>query len=115
VRFFSCWTGQRCASDGPTDAGSTCDSLSPLSLRRLYEAYGGRARANLRITGLPVTSATLANILEDSTSDPLKLVKGRSFEGHDECEIALDFGPFEVKTVKLLIGEARSVAITLSL
>jgi hypothetical protein len=115
VRFFSCWTGQRCAPDGPTDAGFARDSLSPLSLRRLYEAYGGRARANLRITGLPVTSATLANILEDSTSDPLKLAKGRSFEGHDECEIALDFGPFEVKTVKLLIGEARSVAITLSL
>lgn len=83
--------------------------MSDAALLRLYEAYGGRARAKLRVTGLPVASATLANILEDSTSGELELAKGRSFEGLDECEIALDFGPFEVKTVKLVVGEAGCV------
>ena len=59
---------------------------------RLYEAHGGRARARL-VTGLPVRSAVECDLLERKASGKrLELKHG---------ELLLEFGPFEVKTLKL--------------
>ncbi|MFO7897690.1 MAG: alpha-mannosidase [Planctomycetota bacterium] len=59
---------------------------------RLYEAHGGRARATLT-TSLPVASAAECDLLERATdAEPLAVEDGA---------VPLDFGPFEVKTLRL--------------
>ncbi|MFW6108132.1 MAG: glycoside hydrolase family 38 C-terminal domain-containing protein, partial [bacterium] len=61
-------------------------------IARLYEAHGGRARARLT-TSLPVASAAECDLLERATAgDPVELEDGA---------VSLDFGPFEVKTLRL--------------
>jgi alpha-mannosidase len=70
---------------------------------RLYEAYGGHARARLRISGhLPVSRAYLTNLLEDH-HDELNFINVEDSHGRD-IALTLDFHGFEVKTVKLIIG-----------
>ncbi len=62
---------------------------------RLYEAHGGRAHARLS-TALPVASAVECDLLERR---PL----GKPIRPKDGS-IELDFGPFEIKTLKLELG-----------
>ena len=62
---------------------------------RLYEAHGGRARARLS-TSLPVKSAVECDLLERKTVGRRMTPKRGGF--------ALEFGPFEVKTLRLRIG-----------
>ncbi|KAJ2780731.1 Glycoside hydrolase, 38 vacuolar alpha mannosidase [Coemansia javaensis] len=71
---------------------------------RLYETYGGHARATL-VTRLPAASAHLANILEERTADA-KVVAApaataTAAAAGDGHAIELAFKPFEVVTVKL--------------
>lgn len=79
---------------------------------RLYEAYGGKASATVKITGLPVASITLANLLEDSLSDSLKLTKTRNLDGVEETTVKVDLKGFEIKTLKVVVGEPRCVPTT---
>ncbi|KAG6862107.1 hypothetical protein C0995_005917 [Termitomyces sp. Mi166 len=68
---------------------------------RLYEAFGGHAKARLRIGGhLSIAKAYLTNLLEDD-NDELDIL-------HEEDPatsgiLRLDFRGFEVKTVKLVL------------
>jgi len=57
---------------------------------RLYEAYGGRGTARLRV-GVPFAGARRANLLEDPLG-PLEL---------DDGAVLLPYRPFEIVTVLL--------------
>ncbi|KAF7312531.1 Glycoside hydrolase family 38 protein [Mycena indigotica] len=72
---------------------------------RLYEAFGGHAHAQLRLsTGLNVEKAYETNLLEEVVREG---VKSLTLRQHDGREVGLDlsFRGFEVKTVKLIIGK----------
>jgi alpha-mannosidase len=70
---------------------------------RLYEAFGGHARAHLKIARhIPVSRAYITNLLEDE-GDELNLGRVDNSE-ESAAVITLDFHGFEVKTVKLVIG-----------
>jgi alpha-mannosidase len=70
---------------------------------RIYEAFGGHARAYLRISGLfAIAKAYQANLLEDNLEE-LTIFKAE--DSDEDVEIKLDFQGFEVKTVKLVLGE----------
>lgn len=72
---------------------------------RLYEAFGGHARALLHVSGaFSVAKAYSANLLEDNLEE-LHIFRGR--DGLDDIEIKLDFRGFEVKTVKLVLGKVK--------
>ncbi|KAF8656490.1 hypothetical protein AX16_002509 [Volvariella volvacea WC 439] len=84
---------------------------------RLYEAFGGHAKAKLRIRrSLGVAKALITNLLEDEIEGKevaLKSVNENSVEAGADFpgsydEVALDFHPFEVKTVKLLLKDAKA-------
>ena len=83
------------------------------SLQRLYETHGGQARATLKITGLPVAAAVLTNLLEEAVSEPLSLETTRNVDGVEETLVQLAFHGFEIKTVKLVLGDVRSVWVFL--
>ncbi|KAJ7781792.1 glycoside hydrolase family 38 protein [Mycena maculata] len=71
---------------------------------RLYEAFGGHAQMQLRISGgLGVEAAYETNLLEDVAEDtPLALFRA---EGSGrELGLDLTFRGFEVKTVKLILA-----------
>ncbi|THH05654.1 hypothetical protein EW145_g4638 [Phellinidium pouzarii] len=93
---------------------------------RVYEAFGGHARAVLRVAGaLGVASAYATNLLEDELSELRveRAVRVRELSSgeigdsdaksdvstadadDDDLEITLDFRGFEVKTVKLVLGD----------
>lgn len=55
--------------------------------------------------GLHVTRAILTNVLEEELGSPLKV--GSSFDGED-ATVDLEFRGFEIKTVKLTIGDMAS-------
>lgn len=76
---------------------------------RLFEQLGGHAKPVLKISGLKVIKAELANILEDSIED-LKVTtsSNSAAEGKTESEIKLSFRGFEVKTVKLTVETSDS-------
>ncbi|MEM9414598.1 MAG: alpha-mannosidase [Planctomycetota bacterium] len=59
---------------------------------RLYEAYGARRDATLA-TRLPVKQYTPTNLLEQPVGQPADLADGR---------VPLTFGPFEIKTLRLV-------------
>ncbi|KAI8324586.1 alpha-mannosidase 2C1-like protein [Martensiomyces pterosporus] len=63
---------------------------------RLYEAYGGHAKALLSTT-LKVGKAQLTNILEEKTGN---LVVGASSAGSGGRAVEIAFKPFEIVTVK---------------
>ncbi len=74
---------------------------------RLYEAFGGHVKANLRVAShIPVSKACITNLLEDETKQL------RLFSGHeDTTSLKLDFHGFEVKTVKLWIGPPSTAGV----
>ncbi|KAH8093101.1 glycoside hydrolase family 38 protein [Cristinia sonorae] len=70
---------------------------------RLYEAFGGHARAKLNIShDFHVTKAQVTNLLEDEV-ETLRVV--RDGVNEDLQSVKLDFHGFEVKTVKLTLGK----------
>ena len=77
---------------------------------RLYEAYGGHARADLRVAGtLPVVAAYATNLLEDDAgAEPLEFVRTPGDNAAEETAadyvVPLEFRGFEVKTVKLVLA-----------
>ena len=85
---------------------------------RLYEAFGGHAKARLRITGhfaSYVLAAYETNMLEEEEKD-LKILRAgdegfvtSGVTGEDGSTVLLDlnFRGFEVKTVKLVIQRSR--------
>jgi alpha-mannosidase len=74
---------------------------------RLYEAYGGHARATLKIAShVAVRKAFVTNLLEDNV-DELNILQADDAE-HAAASLKLDFRGFEVKTLKLVIGSAGS-------
>lgn len=83
---------------------------------RLYEAFGGHAYVKLTVgNGLVVSKATLANLLEDSAEE-LSIASATTEGGSTgDYEISLKFRAFEVKTVKLVIGDNPARQATLLL
>lgn len=75
---------------------------------RLYEAFGGHAKAILKIGGhIPVLKACITNLLEDETQQ-IQLLTAE--DPQDETvSLKLDFHGFEVKTVKVTIGRASTI------
>ncbi|ETW79602.1 glycoside hydrolase family 38 protein [Heterobasidion irregulare TC 32-1] len=73
---------------------------------RLYEAYGGHARADLRVAGtLPVVAAYATNLLEDDAgAEPLEFVRAPGDNAAADYVVPLEFRGFEVKTVKLVLA-----------
>lgn len=91
---------------GELDDYSTSNASVSVILR-LYEAYGGHARVNLKIGGhIPVARAYVTNLLEDETEE-LHIMRQDSAPG-TPTSLKLDFHRFEVKTVKLVIGPPES-------
>ncbi|KIJ61767.1 glycoside hydrolase family 38 protein [Hydnomerulius pinastri MD-312] len=75
---------------------------------RLYEAFGGHGRVELRIAPhLHVINAYTTNLLEDRKSE-LALVP----DAQSHTALKLDFRGFEVKTVKLVLATGRSADST---
>ena len=79
----------------PPEDGRTGDLVL-----RLYEAMGTGTRAVLS-TSLPFRSASQTNMLEQ-VEEQLNLVNG---------QLALDFRPFEIKTLRLCVNEERELEI----
>lgn len=74
---------------------------------RIYEAYGGHALAKLKIAShISVRKAFVTNLLEDEL-DELNILRADDTE-HTGAVLKLDFRGFEVKTVKLVIGNKES-------
>lgn len=72
---------------------------------RIYEAFGGHAQAFLRVSGaFGVAKAYEANILEDELKE-LRVFRAYEDGNGKDVEIKLDFHGFEVKTVKLVLGD----------
>jgi len=72
---------------------------------RIYEAFGGHARALLHVSSaFSVSKAYSTNLLEDDLEE-LNIFRGR--DGQDDIEIKLDFRGFEIKTVKLVLGKVN--------
>ncbi|KAG8743759.1 Glycoside hydrolase, 38 vacuolar alpha mannosidase [Ceratobasidium sp. 414] len=70
---------------------------------RLYEAFGGHARARLNVCKkLNVTKAVVANVLEDTLYE----LKGEA--GEDVVAYPLTLRGFEVVTVKLAVGSKHA-------
>ena len=100
--------------DQPANSSETPQTI----VLRIYESFGGHARAFLRISGaLGISKAYETNILEDEVGEDetVKTLdvthdvtdeKGK--EGEGDVEIKLDFRGFEVKTVKLILGGGAS-------
>lgn len=75
---------------------------------RLYEAFGGHARATLNIADhVSVVKAITTNLLEDEL-DELRLTRAGEASSNSVF-VHLDFHAFEVKTVKLEIKSVHSV------
>ena len=92
-----------CVGSGDYDweNGSTAMTV----VLRLYEAFGGHTKAQLRIASyLPVSRAYVANLLEDD-GEELDVMRGGATE---TCStLKLEFRGFEVKTVKLVVGPRK--------
>jgi alpha-mannosidase len=73
---------------------------------RLYEAFGGHARAQLWVSShLPISKAYITNLLEDEdTDDELNVICANDPQTM-AAMLKLDFRAFEVKTVKLVLKE----------
>ncbi len=85
-------------------SGALSTKHSTSIVLRLYEAYGGHARATLKIAeSIPVAKAYITNLLEDEEEELIV----RDVAGG--CQVVLNFHAFEVKTVKLVIGTKHVV------
>jgi alpha-mannosidase len=72
---------------------------------RLYEAFGGHAQANLRISDhLPVVKAFTTNLLEDEDEE-LYILRAKEDGDNSGTILSLNFRGFEVKTVKLVLAD----------
>ncbi|KAF8900480.1 glycoside hydrolase family 38 protein [Gymnopilus junonius] len=73
---------------------------------RLYEAFGGHAQAQLKISShLPVVKAVTTNLLEDEDHvEELYLLRSTDADDNYGASVSLSFRGFEVKTVKLVLG-----------
>ncbi|KAK1922964.1 alpha-mannosidase [Papiliotrema laurentii] len=69
---------------------------------RLFEHYGGHARATLKIAGLDVKKAEIVNLLEDHVHE-LKLHSIKGVKGETASAVKLDFRGYEIKTVRLTV------------
>ncbi|EJD05282.1 glycoside hydrolase family 38 protein [Fomitiporia mediterranea MF3/22] len=94
-----------------TASSTTSTTKKPKTIiLRIYEALGGHAQAFLRVFGaFPVVKAYETNILEDELKE-LSVFRANEDDGNGgddakDVEIKLDFRGFEVKTVKLVLGE----------
>lgn len=86
-------------------SGASSTKHSTSIILRLYEAYGGHARATLKIAeNIPVAKAYITNLLEDEEEELII----RDVAGGSQV-IQLNFHAFEVKTVKLVIGTKHLV------
>ncbi|KAF5362894.1 hypothetical protein D9758_007045 [Tetrapyrgos nigripes] len=90
-----------------TFEADTCDDTGSVTtvVARLYEAFGGHAKATVHIGDqFSVKTAYITNLLEDEEA---KLnITGSDFGP----SITLDFRGFEVKTLKLVLGKKQSAA-----
>ncbi|KAF8155248.1 glycoside hydrolase family 38 protein [Mycena galopus ATCC 62051] len=76
---------------------------------RLYEAFGGHARTQLRIAdGLGVEAVYETNLLEDVPESARRALRSTGVE--HELGLDLSFRGFEVKTVVLVLGEKKAKA-----
>lgn len=92
---------------GEDDDHSGQASGSTTVVLRLYEAFGGHAKAKLIISGhIPVAKASITNLLEDET-EQLQIQRAVGGQG-DATSLTLDFHGFEVKTVQLHIGPSAT-------
>jgi alpha-mannosidase len=68
---------------------------------RLYEADGAPARAGLTV-GFPLKRAELTNLMEDGAQElPVDVTEGGA---PGPARLSLDFGPFEIVTIRLTPG-----------
>ncbi|KAL0956195.1 hypothetical protein HGRIS_002352 [Hohenbuehelia grisea] len=82
--------------------GQSAKSAVTTVVLRLYEAFGGHARAQLRISSdVPVAKAYISNLLEDEEQE-LRVHNG-GYGAPSDGYVKLDFHGFEVKTVKLVL------------
>ncbi|KAF8309652.1 glycoside hydrolase family 38 protein [Clavulina sp. PMI_390] len=81
---------------------------------RLYEAYGGHAKATLRVSSkLRVTKATLTNLLEDE-KEGLQLQACPAADGRvgeSDTIIEINFRGFQFQTVKLTVEAAHDRSV----
>lgn len=81
----------------------------PTIVLRLYEAYGGHGRANLKVAShVPIRKAFVTNLLEDDGGEELNIMRTDDSE-ETGATLRLDFRGFEVKTVKLVLATEGSV------
>ncbi|KAG8972660.1 Glycoside hydrolase, 38 vacuolar alpha mannosidase [Tulasnella sp. 425] len=86
-------------------SGSSTDKTLVL---RLYEAYGGHARPNIRIAKyIKVHKALITNLLEEEIEE-VKLIGPESAE--EGCSIPLSMRGFQVVTVKLFLEDTADGA-----
>lgn len=86
-----------------TDFDWASESTKFTLILRLYEAFGGHARAQLKIANhIPISRAFVTNLLEDE-GEELNLLRTND-SGGEAALVTLDFRGFEVKTVKLVVG-----------
>ncbi|KAG8215120.1 Aldehyde/histidinol dehydrogenase [Butyriboletus roseoflavus] len=90
-------------------------SASKTVILRLYEAFGGHGRVQLRTSPhVRVVDAYLTNLLEDHKT-ALSFVSDADSDANNHaatsssCRLDLDFRGFEVKTVKLVIADKNWV------
>lgn len=94
--------GEEDSFDSPVDYESE-SSLNTTVVLRLYEAFGGHAQAQLKISNhLPVVKAFVTNLLEDE-QDELNITRTSLYDDGNSV-VKLTFRGFEVKTVKLVLG-----------
>ena len=92
---------------GDDDDFSSASKQPKSIVLRLYEAFGGHARAFLRVSkDLGAIKAYTTNLLED-IGEELNFFRadecGLSVEQNDDVYVQLDFRAFEVKTVKFIL------------
>lgn len=89
---------------GLDDDFSKDTDAAPTVVLRLYEAYGGHAQVRLRLAPhLHVIKAVVTNLLEDELTDLAVVSEENS------AVLNLKFHGFEVKTVKLMLGQPGCV------
>ena len=89
--------------------GSDSDS-APTVVLRIYEAYGGHSKVQLKIARhFPVVKASITNLLEDEDgAEELHLIHAEDAEDR-LTSVDLRFHGFEVKTVKLTLGKFKGL------
>ncbi|KDQ11808.1 glycoside hydrolase family 38 protein [Botryobasidium botryosum FD-172 SS1] len=93
---------------GDDDTFSQNSKTARSIVLRLYEAYGGHARASLRITSqLQISKASLVNLLEEEL-EVLEKCTNKD-ESDEDTVLTIDFRGFQVVTVKLVLDSAKGM------